>query len=83
MSPKASDPSSPHHQPNKRQPSINPRIEKGDPIEPEEEAKAGAAPEDLRIKITTTPTNLTISSVTSTEETQTTQPIIALKRIKL
>jgi hypothetical protein len=44
MSPKASSPSSPHHQPNKAQPSINPRIEEGNPIEPEEEAEAGAVP---------------------------------------
>jgi hypothetical protein len=39
-------PSSPHHRPNKAPPSINPHIEEGDPIELEEEVKAGAAAED-------------------------------------
>jgi hypothetical protein len=53
-SPKASNPSSPHHQPNKAQPSINLHIEEGDPIEPEEEAEAGAVAEDLCNKTTTT-----------------------------
>jgi hypothetical protein len=61
---------------------INPHIEEGNPIEPEEEAKAGAAAEDLRIKTTTNPKNPTSSCVTSTEQTQTTQPLTAPKRKK-